>query len=342
METGLRYLMLSALLFLLNGCALNRLFLFNEIDKVNVVKYTPHVKHYRAYFTRADLKPVIGKRKYLFLYNEKKHDLALLLKRNSYYYLYSFTYPDKPAPRLKSRGRISRRYLLHYFARMGYHIANLTRLGFSAKVGLRRYKSVKTLMIAVKDYRKLKALYESAIRHYDAGKVRYIRTPLPKKFISPYLTYYYKRATTEDQKKALWQIAGKLHITLPGATPLTEEESATAEESSTAATDPEEANLESIDDTDTIATSKPYLYYLHHASLYELSNYLDDPKNRRTLSYAQYHTLKRRLIELQEEQLLQDGSLETLISAYKKNRKPRFKERIMELLKEKQEEQTRS
>ncbi len=335
--------MLPVLLFLLNGCALNRLFLFNEIDKVNVVRYTSYVKHYRAYFARTDLKPVIDKRKYLFLYNDKKHDLALLLKRNAYYYLYSFTSPDHPAKKLKSRGKISRKYLLRYFAKMGYRVADLARLGFSARAGLRRYKSVKTLMIAVKDYRKLKALYESAIRHYDAGRVRYIRTPLPKKFITSYFIYYYKRATTADQKKTLREIADKLRIVLPDGNPLAKKETPKQdEESSNTAIDPEEANLESINNTDTIATSRPYLYYLHHASLYELSNYLDDPQNRRTLSYAQHHTLKQRLAALQEEQLLRDSSLEKLISAYKKNKKPRFKQRIMELLKEKQEEKLRN
>ena len=356
MEHRLRHLVLLVLLFLLNGCALNRLFLSDEIDKVNVVKYTPYVKHHRAYFTRTNLQPVIDHHKYLFLYNPKKQDLALLLHRNGHYLLYSFTKPQNRVLKLKRKGKVSQRSLLRSFAKAGYHIANLTRLGFDAKAGLRRYKGVKTLMIEVKDYRKLKKRYESAIKHYQAAKVLRIRTPLPKKFVNSYLIYYYKRAKTTAQKQALERIAKKLHITLPGSghrthkvpTTRTKVPSSTSVPNAAPKTNPATPDATEEDETETISyiepqpTTKPYPYYLHQASLYELSNYLDDPQNRRDLSYGRYRILKRRLAKLKKEELLQEGSLESLIAAYKKNKNPQFKQRILELLKKKQEEESGS
>jgi len=356
MENRLRHLVLLALLFILNGCALNRLFLSDEIDKVNVVKYTTYVKHHRAYFTRTNLQPVIDHRKYLFLYSPQKQDLALLLHRNGHYLLYSFTKPQSRVLKLKRKGNVSRRSLLRSFAKAGYHIANLTRLGFDAKVGLRRYKGVKTLMIEVKDYRKLKKRYESAIKHYQADKVLRIRTPLPKKFVNSYLIYYYKRAKTPAQKQALHRIAKKLHIVLPGSRHRTHKVPAahtkapdkstalpnTTPKAKPAVSDDTEEETETIGYLEPQPTTKPYPYYLHQASLYELSNYLDDPQSRRDLSYGRYRILKRRLAKLKEEQLLQEGSLESLIAAYKKNKNPQFKQRILELLKKKQEEESGS
>jgi hypothetical protein len=54
------------------------------------------------------------------------------------------------------------------------------------------------------------------------------------------------------------------------------------------------------------------------------------------LTDAQYRTLKRREAFLKDENTLRNGSLEKLIVAYKHNRNPRFKRRIMQLMKEEQ------
>ena len=350
MENRLRHLVLLILLFWLNGCAINRLFLSDEIDKVNVVKYTPYVKQHRAYFTRTNLKPIIKHRKYLFLYNPKKQDLALLLHRDRHYLLYSFSKPESRVLKFKSKGKVSPRNLFKSFKKAGYRIANLTKLGFDAKVGLRRYKGVKTLMIEVKDYRKLKKRYESAIRHYQSEKVTHIRTPLPKKFINSYLIYYYKRTKTPLQKQALQNIAKKLHINLPNKKRSVRKKSTTPKplphSNAVIAKHSPEIETDNPNDTETISyieparKTKPYPYYLYQASLYELSNYLDDPQSRRDLSYGRYRTLKHRLAKLKEEQLLQEGSLETLIAAYKKNKNPKFKQRILELLKKKKSEES--
>lgn len=340
----------------MNGCAVNQIFLSDELNKVNVVKYTPYVKHYRAYFTRTHLHPVIKRRKYLFFYNPKKQDLSLLLHCDKTYLLYSFTKPETPALKLKNNGKVSEKSLLDTIRKSGYRIANLTRLGFDAKVGLRRYKGVKTIMIEVKNYSKLKRLYETAIKHYQSKNVLNIHTQLPRKFIHSYFFYYYKRAKTAAQKRELQRIAKKLHITIPISRRNIHRKAPTVRRHlSNTITKPaktpkaevfehEESMEASVQETenylDPVATKKPYLYYLQYASLYELSNYLDDPKSHQDLSISQHHMLKHRLTNLKEEQLIQEGSLEALIAAYKKDKNPKFKQRILQLLKKKQEEES--
>ncbi|HIE35095.1 MAG TPA: hypothetical protein EYP79_02710 [Campylobacterales bacterium] len=68
----------------------------------------------------------------------------------------------------------------------------------------------------------------------------------------------------------------------------------------------------------------------------ELSNYINDKATKNALSYNKYNRLKRRKANLQEERLMQKGSLEELITAYKVNKKAKFKRRIMSLMKDKQ------
>ena len=350
MEYLLRHILLLVILFLMHGCTVNRLFLSDEVDKVNVVKYSTYVKHHRAYFTRSNLKPVVKHRKYLFLYNSKKQDLALLLHRNNHYLLYSFTKPESPVMKLAEVRHLSDRKILRSFANAGYRVVSPLRVGFDTKAGLRRYKGVKTLMIEVKDYRKLKKIYEDAIKHYRATKVLHIRTPLPAKFVRPYLIYYAKRAKNDAQRTQLHLIAKKLHIALPYPKSSTEKKKTTPKPKNRTKTPPASTPEPEPVETDPEETlpyteapepeRKPYVYYLHQASLYELSNYLDDPKSRSELGYGRYRLLQRRLRKLKEAQLLQEGSLETLIATYKKNKDPRFKARILELLKKKQEEES--
>jgi hypothetical protein len=341
--------LLLVILFLIQGCTINRLFLSDEVDKVNVVKYSPYVKHYRAYFARSNLKPVIKQQKYLFLYNRKKKDLAVLLHRNNRYLLYSFTRPTYPVMKLTPTHHIADRKILRSFANAGYHtVTNPSRLGFDIKTGLRRYKGIKTLMIALKDYRKLKKIYKDAIKHYRAEKVLHIKTRLPAKLIRPYLIYYAKRAKSDAQRAQLQLIAKKLHITLPYPPSRSTHEKSSPKPATHTQTKsvsfpvPKPVNTDATgmlpQDQAPDPEKKPFNYYLHQASLYELSNYLDDPKSPQVLGYGRYRLLKRRLEKLKEEELLQEGSLETLIATYKQNKNPRFKARILELLKEKQEE----
>lgn len=369
----MRHLLSAIVLLFLSGCSINQLLLTDEIDKVNVVKYTPYVKHHRAYFAREHLRPVYKKQKYLFLYHPKKNELGVLLRRQDGYYLYHFTKPKSTPLKLSARHGLSQTQMLKSFSKAGYKIANLTKEGYSAKVGLRRYKGVKTLLVETKNYQKLKKIYEKAIRNYNADSVAHIHTLLPKKFISPYLFYYYKRAKNAQQQKQLQTIASKLHIVIPKRYQLKKKSITSTQKdkkkrvksrvsakrsapkpstqakktvSSPASLLPSTEDIEHEEEEALIPAQeppvKPYNYYLHFASLYELSNYLDDPENRYALSQDQYRRLKRRLDYLQEENLLQEGSLENLIAAYKQNRNPRFKQRIMELMKKKQEEEAKN
>ena len=82
--------------------------------------------------------------------------------------------------------------------------------------------------------------------------------------------------------------------------------------------------------------TKPYSYYLNHASLSELSAYISNKATKNSLSYTQYNMLSRRKVLLQEERLFKHGSLEELIAAYKVNKNPKYKQRIMSLMKAKQ------
>ncbi len=79
---------------------------------------------------------------------------------------------------------------------------------------------------------------------------------------------------------------------------------------------------------------KPYSYYLKKASYEELNIYLTKGETKNHLTYNQYNQLKDKL---KEEKLLQDGSLEEVITAYKRNKDPRYKTRSLELMKKAQE-----
>ena len=86
------------------------------------------------------------------------------------------------------------------------------------------------------------------------------------------------------------------------------------------------------------ALPKTYLYYLHSASLPELRHYLDSGKAAEDLPLEKYTLLRERRKGMEEDALLQYGTLKELINAYEKNKDPRFKRRILELMKEKEKE----
>ena len=304
----MKRLLLIATFFLLNGCTLNQLFLSDEIDKVNVVQYHPYVKEHRAYFTRTDLKPVWQGEKYLLLYHPKQKDLFVLLHKGKYYFLYNFTKPQRKAKKFLVRSGHSVRTLLRTLNKAGYrHIEDPTEIGFTLHTGLRRYKQVKTLMIDIKDYRPLKKRYEEAIRTYDAAKVAHIKTHLPKRMIAAFFTKYFNKAQTSGQKAQLRKIAAKL-------------------------------NLSVIEEKNEPAQIEPlFPYYLHHATIKELQDYLSKPQTKSALEPGQYSLLEHRLATMEKQQLLEEGSLEALIAEYKKNHDPEFKKHILERIKQLQE-----
>jgi len=315
----MRKILLTFLLFFLSGCSMNQLLLSEEIDKVNVVKYQTYLKQHRAYFKRDNLKLVTKNDKYLFLYHTEKRELGLLLRRQNTYTLYNFTKSEKPNITLILKKKISYKQLLRHFSRIGYKPVNLSNLGYTAKIALRRYKGVKTLMVETKDYRVLKQKYEKAIRTYNAKNIMSVKTHLPKNLIYPYFETYKNKATTAGELTQLQNIANKLR--------LEDDEIIIPED------EPEEVIYTSY------PNSKGYDYYLYRASVNELERYLAKGTTKASLSGSEYKGLKTHLVEMKEKELFNEGSLEELIAAYKVNKDPKYKERILVLMKETQAQQ---
>ena len=88
-------IVLLTFILLLGGCSFESLSALNEVNKVQLVKRNASMKLYRAYFVRTDLKPVRKHQKYLFFYNTKREELAILLHPGWKYKLYSITRPHK-------------------------------------------------------------------------------------------------------------------------------------------------------------------------------------------------------------------------------------------------------
>jgi len=201
---------LILMMFLLNNCSFHSLFLSKEINKVMVVKYSPYVKRHRAYFARMKLKTIEGSRKYKFLYNPKKQELALMLHKRNLYTLYNFTQTDAPTLSIEAKGNTTYEDVLKVFKHKGYISKSLNALGYIPSVSLRRYKGIKTLMIEVKDYHRLKKLYLNAIKNYNAKKIKSIKTVLPKSLIYSYYEKYRKQSKTKEQRAQLRIIAHTL------------------------------------------------------------------------------------------------------------------------------------
>jgi hypothetical protein len=152
--------------------------------------------------------------------------------------------------------------------------------------------------------------------------------------------HYQKQATTDKQLTQLHIIAKKLQIKGPSL----------PKNTTTSKEDPDEEKItwyESVEDEESeissqapsqVPSERPYSYYLQEAPINELSSYISKNTTRNSLSYSHYRTLKQRKAVLQEEKLLSEGSLEELISAYKVNKSPKYKNRIMLLMKEKQKQ----
>ena len=327
--------------FLLNGCTLNHPSLADEVDKVYVVRHASYLKHHRAYFTRTNLEPIRNGKKYLYLYHAKEKDLAILLHREGQYLLYSLTYPDKKEIIFNAGDKTRYSTLLKNLKKRGYILTSPSSMGYISKVTLQQYKGIKTLLVEVKDYSRLQNIYKKAIKTYDAKNIRSIKTKLPKELISSYYEYYHKRASTQKQLKELQIIAIKLQLDSAEEVaqstkqkPKTVPEKVEAEEAEIAA----EAAVKEVEVIKVIKqpekATKPYAYYLESATQNELDIYLSEGGAQDHLTYNQYHTLKTKL---KKEELLQDGSLEDLITAYKKDKDPRYKTKILLLMKKEHE-----
>ena len=326
----MKKVLLVALFLLLNGCSYESFLALGEVDKVEVVKKNASISHYRAYFTRTQLKPIKNKQKYLYFYSKKDKDLGILLYKNNTYTLYPIYHPAKSTLRFHTQRYAHYRDVKKALRKKGYRLTSLQAIGATSKVALRKYKGIKTLLVEIKDYRKLQRRYKKAIRSYDASSVLKTRTALPHTLIAHYFNTYQKSASSKRQKKQLKIIANKLHLSTPD---IKEKEKETVHKVQEAlALEVPEENKKPVD----IKPSVPFDYYAHEASYHELDTYLSKDGIKDSLSFTQYTTLTQKHTQLKEQELLKDGSLEALIEAYKTNKKPQYKQRILELMKEAQ------
>ncbi len=317
----MRKIFIFLFLFLFSGCSIDGLIVFGEVNKVNIVRNSNYIKHYRAYFHRTHLKPIRHGKKYLYFYNRKRKELAILLHPKNKYILYSFSHSGSKI-KIRSDQKHNYYHMIKVLKRKGYRVTSPHAVGYTAKVSLRRYKKVKTLLVEVKNYQHLQNLYKKAIKTYNAEKIKNIKTRLPKVLIESYYKKYKAQASTEEQLKQLAIIAIKLRLNKLVST--TEETIIQNEK-----THPQTAT-----DTKAAASKQLYNYYLKNASYYELNNYLSTSEVKSTLTYSQHYSLQKRFHNMKEEHLLQNGTLEELIAAYKKNKNPKYKEKILAQMKD--------
>ena len=323
--------LLLSLVLLLNSCSLNSLLALGEVDKVQVVKKNLSYAQYRAYFTRTQLKPIKNNQKYLYFYNKEKKDLAVLLHRYDNYILYSLYHPEAPHMTLKAQKHAPYTHVRRALKKQGYLLSSPHAVGATSKVGLRKYKGIKTLLIEIKDYSALQKKYQKAIRTYDARSIKKIKTKLPHVLIENYFKSYQKKSSSEAQREQLEIIADKLHLHIPESKNNDAQEEEMKVQEALAKEIPEETPPSTIPD------NVPFNYYAQEASYHELETYLNDSKAKDSLTFNQYTQLTQRYTALKDEKMLKDGSLEELISSYKTNKNPKYKKRILELMKEAQQ-----
>ena len=339
----LKKALLLSLLLLLSSCSLDRTTALGEVDKVQVVSKNASVSHYRAYFIRTRLKPIRDKQKYLYFYNKKKKDLAILLHKNDQYILYSLFNPD--ASKLTIRANNKTRYstIEKALQTKDYQLSSPEEASATTFVALRRYKGIKTLLVEVKDYSLLQIKYQKAIKNYNAVPIQHIKTKLPHSLISDYYDRYYKQAKSDEARGQLLIIAKKLQLDTPEEMKSKEETKAALAQEIPEEVDapkevPKEETKKKEETEEPKVSALSFTYYATKASYDELDSYLAERTTRRSLSWYQDAQLERRHATLKEEKLLKEGSLEKLISAYKVTKKPSYKKRILELMKEVQQE----
>lgn len=320
--------LLLSLLLLLSGCSFESILALGEVDKVEVVKKNASISHYRAYFTRTQLKPIKNNQKYIYFYNKNKKDLAILLHRYDAYYLYSLYHPENRTIVIQEKTKKPYNYVKKILRQKGYQETSPSKVNATSRVALRRYKGIKTLLVEIKDYSRLQARYKKAIQSYDARIIQNIKTALPSSFISSYYENYVKKASSEAEHTQLQVIADKLHLDKIDT-------KASNEKAVQEALAKETPDLPKMPMNPTSAS---FDYYANEASYFELNTYLNQKNVKDSLSFNQYTQLRQRHARLKEEKILKEGSLETLISLYKSNKNPKYKKRILQLMKKAQEQ----
>jgi len=325
-------------MFLFSGCSFDSLIALTQVDKVQMVKKNSSMKHYRAYFTRADLKSITRGKKYLFFYNKRKKDLAILLRKKNNYTLYSIFHAHKVVSRIRGSRKTRYWHIRKALRKQGYRPTSPEKVGATVSVTYKRYKGIKTLRIDVRDYRLLQSKYRRALRTYNTRYVRGVRTSLPKRLIAYEYRRAKSRARTAKQKRACRILGERLHFLQTRKTKSKKKE--VVKEVKVTPVEEEAPVEDEVDDVEVIEVPAPpvedFNFYLHKASYKKLNHYLQTTEAKNELTYSQYKQLSKRNATLKEQDLLKNGSLETLIKAYKQNKKPAFKRRIMVLMKEAQ------
>ena len=369
----MKKILLFLSLILLSGCSFTNPFLKEKINKVTLVTHNPYMKHHIAFLARDGLKIIKNNKKYIYLYNARKHELAVLLHKKNTFFLYAISTAEQNVHSLFITYRTKYTYALKHFKTKGYYpIASPASKGFLVKVSPRILNRVRTFLFDVKEYTRLLALYKKSIRSYDASRIKYIKTTLPSSLVYAYYKYYENKTKNKKAYKQLNIIANKLHIKGPylakhpiRASKISTTDAPKKEEQSTKQKTEQTSKDIAIDSQNTSLKNDipwydfskkeplevvkkeekqsiqkkpkvmPYRYYLNTATLNELQTFLAKPENKKSLTHSKYLALKQRKDTLKEQKILKEGNLEELIAAYKHNKNPKFKARILSLMKEK-------
>ena len=301
-----RLIGLTMLVFLLGGCQIPDFTAAFKLNTFHIVSYGNDVRHYRAYFLRKNLTFLPNGRRTLLAVHTKTQSPAIVIRRKGYDEVYDMATYRHIAFREKASKHRTLRTLQRFLARRGYRIVNTRNFGVHLTTGPRKYRGYKTWLIDLKDYSRLKRRYLQALRH-NPCRLKQLK-PIPADLIKKELRLAVSKRLNVSDRTCLYESAKRLHISLP---------------SPQKKPTPDRQN-------------PSFSYYISHASEKELRTLLHTKTYKTRFSTFQQRALRQRLRQLEHDRLLKHGSLEELFAAYKHNKDPRIKQRIMQLLEQRQ------
>jgi len=310
------FLTLTSLL-LLNSCSMDSILALKEINKVQKVRSTRYTKEYRAYFARETLLPIKNRHKFLFYYNKRTKDLAILLHPKSEYIVYSITNSPKKILHIESSPKKRYRYVNKLLRAYGYKQTNPNSIGYKVSLSRRIFKGHKTYYLRAINYQKLIYQYKKAMRSYNYSKIANIHKKPPSYLIKSYYNTYKKRAKTTKQKREIKRIGYKLGIDKKPE-PIRQKKTKTK---------PKNTPIKK-----SISGNQLFNKYIACNSYKKLHRFLQTKEAQDKLNFTQFSQLSFRESRLREEELLRNGSIEELIAQYKKTNNPRYKKKAMELM----------
>jgi len=324
-------------ILMLSGCSFDSILALSKINKVQKVRTTRYTQEYRAYFARDDLQYITRRDKFLFYYNKRNQDLAILLHPQGEYIAYSITHTPKKILQVDASPKKRYRYVNYLLKKSGYKRVNPNSVGYQASISRRILKGHKTFYLRAINYQKLLYKYKNAIRTYNASKVANIHHKPPRYLINSYFNRYLKKAKTTKQKQQIKQIGYKLGILkrkLSKDTNVQTHTQKTNNNKTNIKTTQKVATSKTTNNITTTTSNKLFNKYIGCNSYQKLHKFLQTKEAQETLNFTQFSRLSYRESQLQEEELLQNGSIEELIEQYKKTNNPRYKKRAMELMKQ--------